>query len=891
MEGSYLYYNIADALHTARLKETLYDNTMTEEQANGVEAFLLSLEHGTPLTGTLPIRLVCVQGDAGTGKTQAVVSLCQMLNCPIVVGSTNSCSTNVAQRCKAAFPYNSCVQAQLGGTVWAGLNWNVGSEKIGTKWDTELAKIYMECVSTKAPPSAQQDREIYTILNKILFPKMREKFKLASEVAPQKQIYTTWDEARRGVVCSSRNKAMQELHDMFCSVPRGKITQDDFNAALAFRCQTAFAEQLPRQLLSNFIVLEEAARLPGSFIRILAYYHYMARFHVKPPSYRNSMLTICVVGSPQQSTVIGFPDFSVMDEAVLDIDNRHTYISIYTVNRRTPTNSMKGRALAAVVHVLENDCPLLPEHSRLLDPFVVPQRYFMDPTFAPSAIRLTHYHRTAVQFTDKANSMENEVITFYEHIFISEGVNPKEHHTYNNIMEFLGKKGAACLPYRNNKAKDIKPDEVGVVPQSVIVQFPYESVNYRVFYIKRILGKNTPVTIQHTTRLRPVEFNGTYHSFYNSAALSSTCNEQIWSLRIGLSFAAILARTLSEQESCSIAIAIDDVWHHLCRYAKDIDMCGFNDVEQRTAISASLTESHDYLWQAVIHVDNVGFVHTEHVVIPFYGEERRNFPTTILLGNKFFSTLTLEGAIQLTPHEIATLRFQMIGPHLGTCNYRIQLCLDISTALVNDTSCDMLQFHDLLLRAHNGVLFRTVNTLIPDRWFSVFPKRQFQWKSVAKNVADEDECCGVSQSKKRKEDAITQASSMRTNDTQFSYNGSSGAEENVNVQHNDGCDDDNEEDSEICREEANSIVHMLHTVYDSRVRTIDSVQGDTITCSTLVDVQSIQTMGQLTVALTRNTDPDRLMLTSSDTAHISRRNPITKFVRLSARDTSCYYVK
>ena len=896
MESNYLYYNLADALHTERLKETIYDNSMSEEQAVGVEDFLHSLKTGSPLIGTLPVRLVCIQGDAGTGKTQAVVSLCQMLNCPIIVGSTNSCSVNVAQRCRSSFPYSSCIQAQLGGTVWAGMNWNVGSEIIGRKWEAEIAKIYMECVRAKAPPSVEQDMEIYNLLNKMLFPKMREKFELACEATPQKQIYATWESARTGGICTSTKTATRELYDMFCSIPREQITQEDFNAALAFRCLTAFSEQLPRPLLSNFLLIEESARLAAYFIRISSYYHYMVRFHLKPPGYRTSMLTICFMGSPLQSSVICFPDFSVMDEAVLDVDKRHTHISIYTVNRRTPTDSIKGKALASVVHVLENDCPLQQEHCRLLDPFVVPQKYFMDPTFAPSAIRLTHYHKTAVAFTDKANSMKNEVITFYEHIFISEGVKAKQGMGHNNIIEFLVKKGAACLPYRNTKAKDIKAEDVAEISPPIVVRLPTELVNYRIFSIKRVLGKNTPVIMQHTTRLTPVQFNGTYHAFYNAAALSDTCNEQLWSLRIGLSFASILLRSMRDDQSYSLAIAIDDVWYQLCLCAKDIFMCGFDDVEQRTAIAASLTESHDYLWRAVIQEDSVRFVYTVQTVVPFYGEERRSFPDTILIGNKFHSMLTLEGAVELTPPDILGKGYRMKGPH--QTYYKSQLCMGIIKTLVHNISCDMLHLHDLLLRAHNGVLFRTVNTLVPDQWFSVFPRRHFQWESVAETVADEEGCGEVPESKKLKQhsEAPTPTSTMNEGASDIESNYLSDSQqgwENARGQGNQGCEveEEEEEEGELSPEEANSIIHMLHTVYDSRVRTIDSVQGDTIACSTLVDVQSIKTMGQLTVALTRNTDPDKLMLTSSDITHIPKRDPITKFVRLSARDTPCYYVK
>ena len=895
MASRYLYYNIADTLHATELKKTLHHNAMSEEQADGVDSFLKSLEEGTLLEGDLPVRLVCVQGDAGTGKTQAIVSLCNILPCPIVVGSTNPSSVNVAQRCRSAFPYSSCVQTQLSGTAWSALRWNIDKEKIGKRWEESICKIYTECVRTRKAPTDEQDREIYNLLNKSLFKKMRNKFDVESGKDPQKKIYTAWRHARNGSqLLSPKDKATQQLYEMFCSVPQEEMTQEDFNVALDFRCTTAFTEALPRQLLSNFLVMEEAARLPAYFFRIATYYHYMVRFAEKPPGYRNTMLTICFMGSPLQSKVIRFPDFSVMDEAVLDAEKRNTHISIYTVNRRTGGDSLKAAGLATVVHVLENDCPLRPEHCRLLDPFVVPETSFMNPTFAPNAMRLTHYHKRVVDFTNMANRLEENVVTFHEHVLISEGVRAVNRD--NSIMQFLRKHGAARLPYRNTRAKDIKKEGVfQVAPGTPMVgeRADRSMIPYTVVCIKRTLGKNTPVTVQHTTRLTPVEFRGTYFSFHNSATLSHSCQEQLWSLRIGLSFASMLCHTLSECESYSLLLVIDDVWVNAYQNAQDIILCKLDDVEQRASISACLTEAQDNLWDAVVDADNVGFVDTELRVEPFCGEEPRTFPDVVLRGDRFNNTVTLEDVVQFTPSDFQT---HAAGKwkHLPYArSYKSTLCESILRKIHSAVSRGCMQLHDLLLMAPSGVLFRTVNVAVPDRWSIVFPNREFEWQSVAVGGEDEDDDNMEPKAKKAKTKGIKDKKAMPPNqtvdgNTESGHIGSSeGGIEDAPI----GSDGEDEEVDELCEEEETSIIHLLHMVYDSRVRTIDSVQGDTITCGTLVDVKSIQTMGQLTVALTRNTDADNLMLTSSDITHIPARNPITKFVRLSARDTDCYYVK
>lgn len=889
MDPKHIYYNISDSLHAVRLEQTLYDNAMSEDQADGVQTFLESLEQDTPLNGDLPIRLVSIQGDAGTGKTQAIVSLCQMLNCPIVVGSTNPSSVNVAQRCRSAFPYNSCVQTQLSGTFWAGLHWNIRREMIGTKQEDELFKIYEECVRTRRPPTAEQDKEIYSLLNKVLFRKMRDKFNNECELAPQNTIYAAWESARTGSGSFiPKQRAMQELYEMFCSVPQGEMTQEDFNAALAFRCLTAFSETLPRPLLTNFMVLEEAARLPGYFWRIQAYYHYMVRFRLKPPGYRTSMLTICLMGSPLQSTVIKFPDFSVMDEAVLDAKRRNTHISVYTVNRRTRTVSLKDKALATVVHVLENDCPLQQEHCQLLQPFVVPETSFMDPRFAPSAMRLTHYHKRVIEFTNKANSEWDDIIIFCEHLLVSECVQSKTSGTNNEIMHFLDKNGATVLPYRSSRAKDIMNEGVLEALQPVVLDLSEdnEPLTYRLFSIKRILGKNTPVSIQYNTRLTPVEFSGTYRSFYNSATLCLSCSEQLWSLRISLSFANILLSqsVLTECEVFPLALAIDDVWVSACRYAKELSKIPFNNVEERAAITAGLTEIHDYLWQAVVKVDNVGFLDMTLNVRPFCGgKEPHRFPEPFLAGDRFPETLTLTGAVELTPSEIIASRMR----RCPMSDYKADLCYEITKALRDAIWDNTLQVHDLLLRAPTGILFRTVNILSPERWCAVFPKEQFRWNpNGGADNGQKDDCLAA----KAKSDKKQKKQAMAGTQQGYPDSSEEGCENAISEDEGD-CEDEDENENEPCRQEASSIVHMLHTIYDSRVRTIDSVQGETISCGTLVDVQSIQTMGQLTVALTRNTIADNLMLTSSDITGIPVRDPITKFVRLSARDTPCYYVK
>lgn len=889
-----LYYNISDTLHTAKLEKTLHKNAMSEEQADQVEFFLESLKEGTPLEGDLPVRLVCIQGDAGTGKTQSIVSLCSILPCPIVVGSTNPCSVNVAQRCKSAFPYSSCVQAQLSGTAWSALRWNIDTEKIGQRWEAAIYNIYAKCVSTKSAPTVEQDREIYRLLNKSLFPKMRERFTAESHKPPRNKIYGAWNAARTGSRSfSSNEKATTQLYEMFCSIPQDKMTQEDFNAALAFRTITAFTEALPRPLLSNFLVMEEAARLPAYFFRIATYYHYMIRFALKPPGYRDSMLTICFMGSPLQSKVIRFPDFSVMDEAVMDAQRRNTHVSIYTVNRRTGCNSLKAAGLATVVHVLENDCPLQQEHCRLLDSFRVPENSFMDPTFAPSAMRLTHYHKRAIEFTNMANCLEQNVVTFYEYVLISEGVNPVD--PDDSTIRFLSKHGAARLPYRNTRAKDVKREAVCQLDLGgpILTVSDDGAVRYSIACIKRTLGKNTPVTIQHTTRLIPVEFTGTYHTFHNSDALSHSCQEQVWSLRIGLSFASMLCRTLSERESYSLLMVIDDVWTNAYRCGQDISLCSVDDVEQRASISACLTEAHDALWDTVVHADKVGFVDLELRVEPFSEGGMHTFPDVILRGDRFPNTLMLEDVVQLTSSDFPP-HGRISWKHLPYASaYKLTVCRQILRAIQKAVSKGAMELHDLLLMAPSGILFRTVNVVIPDRWSAVFPMREFEWKSVAVRSEDEDGDNMEPVTTKAKKTMVpgkAAGGSMDDATTPPSHSGSS--EGGMEDAHDgDDADYEDEDDEEVCREEATSLVHMLHTVYDSRVRTIDSVQGDTITCGTLVDVQSIGSMGQLTVALTRNTDADNLMLTSSAITHIPTRNPITKFVRLSARDTDCYYVK
>lgn len=908
MEANSIYYNISDTLHAARLKETLYDNAMTPEQANGVDTFLESLAGGTSVEGDLPIKIICIQGDAGTGKTQAIVSLCQILDCPIVLGSTNPSSVNVGERCRSAFPYASCLQAQLSGTVWAGLHWNIGSEEIGKKWEGELRRIYGECVRTKSAPNAQQDKAIYKLLNKMLFRKMREKFQKECEMTPQKWIYAAWKSARTGTLCFvPPNKAIQELYEMFCSVPEEEMTQEDFNAALAFRCLTAFTEILPRALLSNFVLIEEAARLPGYFLRIVAYYHYMVRYHIKPPGYRTSMLTICLIGSPLQSSVIKFPDYSVIDEAVLDAEKRNTHISVYTVNRRTPTLSAKAKALATVVHILENDCALRQEHCSMLEPFVVPRTSFMNPTFATSAMRLTHYHKNVIEFTDKANSLEHDVISFYEHIFVSVDVLPKKAFMHADILDFLCKKGPACLPYRSTRAKDIRNEGVLETALPVLVDFKEEeSVTYRLFSMRRILGKNTPVATQHTARLTPVEFCGTYRYFYNSAAPSLSCSEHLWSLRIGLSFANLFCHTLSEEESYCMAIVIDNVWAKACQYAKEIAVTVFDNVEKLVVISACLTEAHEHLWQALVKEDSVGFLDLTLRVDPFYGtespcffdEEPPSFPYVFMRGDRFPYTLRVEDAVPLIASDIIAKR--MKPGNIST--YSSELCYKISKSLRNAVWKNNFEVHDLLLRAPSGILFRTVNLLVPERWSSVFPKHQFEWKACDDDHSDD---CLAPKPKKAKmlqkqmekktvAVNIRESGHMQHTERKEPDNSEAIRDDAIGEEEDDYGDES--EDGEQGEEnpgngEKNSIVHMLHAVYDSRVRTIDSVQGDTITCDTLVDVESIQTMGQLTVALTRNIDADSLMLTSSDITHIASRDPITKFVRLSARDTANYYVK
>lgn len=904
MESRYLYYNIADTLHARELKKTIHHNVMTEDQADGVEAFLNSMKEGTALEGDLPIRIVCVQGDAGTGKTQSIVSLCSMLQCPIVVGSTNPCSVNVAERCRSAYPYSSATLPQLSGTAWTALNWNIQSEQIGGKSEREINNIYAQCMKTRNAPTKEQNKQIYKLLNKMLFTQIRKKFQDTSEKDPQKKIYTMWNNARLGSTMKGRpqkvhnEKAMQQLYEMFCSVPQEEITQEEFNEALGFCHQTGFDKHLPRPLLSNFWIIEEAARLPAYFTRIIAYYHYMVRFHLKPPGYRNTMLTIYLVGSPLQSRIIGFKDFSVMDEAVLDADKRNTHVSIYTVNRRTIGNTLKATALANVVHVLESDCPLQTEHCRLLDPFVMPEDSFMDPKVAPSAMRLTAYHDRVIEFTNKANKFEDDIVTFDELLFVSEGVRPKVDGTHKEIIKFLQTRGPQCMPYRCTRAKDIRNESVSQLAQPLVGKWPQgqttSPITYTAYSMRRTLGKNTPVTIQHTTRLTPIEFFGTYRSFHNLDTLSHSCAEQLWSLRIDISFADMLCGILSHDDSCCLPLVVDEVWIQAYTYAQHLFRCGLDNIEQQASIAAGITEAQDILWDAAVKADNIGFMDKELRVQPFTGEAPHYFQTVIIRGDRFPNTLTLEDAIELPPSVIKpdTHSLRKHIPRSDTT--RQLLCESLLENLYREVSNGRIHLNDLLLRTPSGVLFKTVNLLIHDRWSAVFPKTRFVWHSLI--VEDEDD--NNMEPKKKKAKKETKENEMHpkqmvNGNEEKNKQPPSNAERETEYAHMD-CDsgDEDELEDNMGKEEASSIFHMLHTVYDSRGRTIDSVQGDTIKCSTFVDMEFIRTMGQLTVALTRNTDPGLLMLTSNNITRIPPRDLITRFVRLSARDTKyCYYVK
>lgn len=910
MASKYLYYNVSDALHIKKLEKLLPENGMSTKQAEGVECFLECLKNGTvPLTGELPVRFFCIQGDAGTGKTQAIVSMCSRIPCPVVTSSTNPAATNVAERCKLSFPYKSCVQSQLSTTTaWNALRWNIDTEKIGLASEKEIKRIYEECVKRKSAPTEEQDKEIFIQLNKLLLPKLRMKFQKECDNPKQKKIYTAWEHARlRTPLPLCKDKMVKDLYEMFTSLPSEEITQDDFNTALAYRCITAFTETLPRPLLTNFFIVEEAARLPAYFYRILAWYHYMVRFTIKPPGYRNTMLTICLVGSPLQSKLIGFPDCSVMDEAILSAEKGNTHVSIYTVNRRTRGDSLKAKALETVVQVLENDCPLEEEHCRLLDPFVVPETKFMDPEFASSAIRLTHYHRKVMEFIDVANSNEKHVLTFFEHLLVSEGVKAKyttqgcknslisedvkRKKTSHSFVTFLSNSGAACLPYRNNRSKGMKNEGAEeIFPDNPLHTGKDDNkITYRLFSIKRTLGKNTPITLQHTTRLTPMQFTGTFFSFHHSPPLSNSVAEQLWSLRIGLSFAKKFLGCLSSWgDGEDMKNIIEETWKMSQKWALDLMACTKDDIEERAVLSACVTEAQDNLWNNVSEYDKAGFIYWRITVFPYIKEkERCFFPDVFVRGHRFNSTVTLQAVVESSHNSMISYETKWKHiPHQGI--YKNSVCSDILRGIADEFSRQKINLYDLVLLSDTGITFHTVNTLVTGKWSSVFPATLFEWESVRNKTT-----CSTDNSDIEPEAKKAKLTSKETHETSVSN-----TQDNVNEEKDETLyeEDDaaavDEDGDEPCPEEGTSIIHMLHTAYDSRIRTIDSVQGDTITCKTFVDVESITNMGQLTVALTRNTNADDLMLTSSDIKKIAPRNPITKYVRLSSRDTvDCYYVK
>jgi len=57
-----------------------------------------------------------------------------------------------------------------------------------------------------------------------------------------------------------------------------------------------------------------------------------------------------------------------------------------------------------------------------------------------------------------------------------------------------------------------------------------------------------------------------------------------------------------------MAIVIHNVWAQASQCAKEITSVPFDSVEELMAISACLTEAHDYLWQAVVKADTVGYL-------------------------------------------------------------------------------------------------------------------------------------------------------------------------------------------------------------------------------------------------------------------------------------------
>ncbi len=83
---------------------------------------------------------------------------------------------------------------------------------------------------------------------------------------------------------------------------------------------------------------------------------------------------------------------------------------------------------------------------------------------------------------------------------------------------------------------------------------------------------------------------------------------------------------------------------------------------------------------------------------------------------------------------------------------------------------------------------------------------------------------------------------------------------------------------------------MLHLAHDNSGQTADAIQGSTIHTPTLVHIASLQHKGQLTVALTRNTNPDDLHVTSCDIRHIAQRPPVIPFVKQVALNSDHYAV-
>lgn len=457
-----LHYIISDHLHLQHILSNINDKQSVNSRRKFLEInnSLHNFIKGKKLNRAnnklnyngdyLDFKLYSIQGNAGTGKTQTIIDLLLTLPRCIVCSSTNSAAKTVLQRIKEAIPRMS-KDTFIGTTVHSLLGWNIGKYMMSAETTRSINSLYTNMKSDMVNYNNNyiQLLELLSPLLSHLTNKNFFDFTNNEKLSALINIMQSGTINTKKGKNNNRKKRCKRDDRLSCF---GDINnQCEFLFALETHARTVMAQEMPKLCLGNYIIIEEAGRLPAYFIHLVVYMWWLLNDHFNTPQCEKVIPYIILVGSTSQSTLIDF-DCSMLDECqlLMRVNDDIAKMSLFTYNRRMKSNSDMADVLSHVQNAIEFGEVLTLEMEHALEPLVV-ENLFYDPSFKPEAIRIVKKHSDAQKYVSLVhNSKFNKLAIIEEYVFVAGNIRTMQHKR-KLVSKPSNKNDRTTIEYKTNK--------------------------------------------------------------------------------------------------------------------------------------------------------------------------------------------------------------------------------------------------------------------------------------------------------------------------------------------------------------------------------------------------------------------------------------------------------